>query len=464
MKKTRQHRIKKYIYLLLCTLLICSCEDFLEVDGPLGQIESSEVYEDETTATAAVMTLYGKLRDEVLLTGRPEGVGTLMGIYADELDFYGFGGEPMDSFYQHQVYSDDLIVENLWNGSYSLIYMTNATLAGLENSKTLSNGTKAQLRGEAMFIRSLAYFYLVNLFGDIPYPTGTKYETNRNLPKVPVSKVYEMIITDLKEAKSLLGTNYLLDERTRANQMVVAALLARVYLYTKQWSLAETEAGTLINNVFVFRLEPEVSQEFLKESTSTILQLRPKYDGGNTLEASTFLFTSGPPPLVALNPEFIEGMEEGDNRKNQWIGAVTDGTETWYFPYKYKYNSNTGTSIEYSIILRISEQFLIRAEARVKQGNLSGALEDINVIRNRAGLMDVDANSESGIIEAIINERFHELFTEFGHRWFDIKRLDLANEILAPIKSGWKTTDILLPIPEAELMMNPNLNPQNSGY
>jgi hypothetical protein len=78
--------------------------------------------------------------------------------------------------------------------------------------------------------------------------------------------------------------------------------------------------------------------------------------------------------------------------------------------------------------------------------------------------MDSEATTESGILNAISTERYHELFSEFGHRWFDIKRLGLANEILAPIKPGWKPTDVLLPIPENELLMNPKLEPQNPGY
>src|SRR5690554_6629151 len=205
MKKAIHFKMKKYMSLLLCPLLFLGCEDFLEVEEPFGQLDSHLVFEDETTATAAVTTLYGKLRDEVLLTGRPEGLGSLMGIYTDELDFYGFGGDPMDTFYQHHIFSDDLIVESLWNQSYSLIYMGNAILEGLQSSKTLSAENKAQLRGEVLFIRGLTYFYLVNLFGDIPYPTTTDYQKNRVLSRLPISEVYENLIVDLNEAKALLG-------------------------------------------------------------------------------------------------------------------------------------------------------------------------------------------------------------------------------------------------------------------
>lgn len=455
--------INNQFHFLLGLLLLGGCEDFLEVEEPLGQITSSEVYEDVTTATAAVTSLYGKLRDEVLLTGKPEGLGSVMGVYSDEMIYYGYGGESMDNFYKHQVFPDDLLVENLWNGSYSLIYMCNAVLEGLAASNNLGDPAKSQLRGETLFIRSMVYFYLMELFGEIPYPTTTNYEENSNLPKLFTSNVFENIIADLKEAKTLLGISYISGEKVRANKMVVSALLARIYLYQGSWDEAVLESSILINNPTI-SLEENVENEFLKESTSAILQLKPKLDGGNTEEASTYLFVSGPPPFVSLDPHLIETMEVGDLRREHWIGKVMDGSEIWYYPYKYKFKTNTGTSMEYSIIFRLSEQYLIRAEARAKMGNLLGALEDLNTIRNRAGLTDSEAKTENEVLGAIWTERYHELFSEQGHRWFDIKRLGLANEILAPIKPGWKPTDILLPIPENELLMNPNLKPQNPGY
>ncbi|MGB3343644.1 MAG: RagB/SusD family nutrient uptake outer membrane protein [Aequorivita sp.] len=464
MKKKLQHLVKKFTYLLLCLVLLFGCEDFLEVETPLGQLDNSMVFESETTATAAVTTLYGKLRDEVLLAGKPEGLSSVMGIYSDEMIYFGFGGDLMDSFYQHRVYSDDLLVKNIWNNSYSLIYMGNAILEGLEGSDGLTAEIKSQLRGETLFIRGLVYSYMVNLFGDIPYVTTTDYGKNSTLSKVPIPEVYERIINDLKEAKTLLGPNYISDERTRANKLVVAALLARVYLYSEQWNAADEQATILISNTSLFNLELDVANEFLKESTSAILQFKPKNEGDNSLEASLFYFESGPPPFVSLNPKLKETMEVNDKRKENWIGKVTDGDQTWYYPNKYKAKQNTGTSIEYSMVFRLSEQYLIRAEARARLGNIPAALEDLNKVRARAGLIDYEANSQSEILDAIIIERFHELFSEFGHRWFNIKRMGIANDILAPIKPGWKPTDVLLPLPESELSMNPNLNPQNPGY
>jgi hypothetical protein len=157
-------------------------------------------------------------------------------------------------------------------------------------------------------------------------------------------------------------------------------------------------------------------------------------------------------------------MEDGDLRRTKWVGEVSDGTQTWYFPFKYKQQFNTGTSLEYSKVFRLAEQYLIRAEARAMTGNISGAQQDLNSVRNRAGLESTTASTSEQLRDAIISERRFELFTEFGHRWFDLRRTGTAEVVLAPIKPGWRNTDLLLPIPESELLANPNLNPQNPGY
>src|SRR5690606_17341969 len=155
----------------------------------------------------------------------------------------------------------------------------------------------------------------------------------------------------------------------------------------------------IINNVPMYTLELEVTNVFLKESTSAILQFKPKNEGENTQEAISYIFESGPPPLISLNSRLIENMEPDDLRREHWIGEVTDGNQTWYYPNKYKYRGNTGSSMEYSIVFRLAEQYLIRAEARARLGNLSGALEDLNSIRNRAGLMASEATTQSGILK-----------------------------------------------------------------
>src|SRR5690606_5086204 len=141
-------------------------------------------------------------------------------------------------------------------------------------------------------------------------------------------------------------------------------------------------------------------------------------------------------------------------RKINWIGAVEEGEEVWYHPYKYKKNMPSGSSEEYAVVFRLAEQFLLRAEARARSGNSTGALADLNTIRGRAGLEPKNAASTEEILSAILEERRFELFTEYGHRWFDIKRFGRAGQILAPIKPNWQETQTFLPIPEEEIRLN----------
>jgi hypothetical protein len=108
--------------------------------------------------------------------------------------------------------------------------------------------------------------------------------------------------------------------------------------------------------------------------------------------------------------------------------------------------------------------YLIRAEARAHSGDLIGAKEDLNTIRHTAGLADTSADTQDEILDAILQERRLELFTEFGHRFFDLKRFNRIQSVLSAAKPGWDAHDDLFPIPEAELSLNPKLLPQNPGY
>ena len=117
--------------------------------------------------------------------------------------------------------------------------------------------------------------------------------------------------------------------------------------------------------------------------------------------------------------------------------------------------------------MRLAEQYLIRAEARAEQDKLIVSMEDVNKIRQRSNLsainiLDSDLDQDE-VITIILEERRKELFTEWGHRWFDLKRRRKADPILSSKKPHWEDTDVLYPIPEDELLKNPNLI-QNPGY
>ncbi|UFH36533.1 RagB/SusD family nutrient uptake outer membrane protein [Flavobacterium acetivorans] len=440
-----------------------ACENFVEIEQPSSQLASSGVFNSPSTANAAMVAIYAQLRNATLLTGSPLGLSNQLGHYADELNFYGDTEISTFGFYTNSLLASNSTVAGLWNNSYHVIYNTNAVIEGVTASTTLPDATAQQLRGEALFVRALVHFYLVNIYGAIPYITTTDYKQNRVVTRMPIEKIYELIITDLSLASSLLSSEDSSGERTRPNKYVAQALLARTYLYDGLWSQAANASSAILNNTAVYRLENDLNSVFLNGSSSTIWQFSPGYYGSSTEEGNLFIFTSGPPPFTALSDVLMAAFEPMDMRRAKWTNAVTNGTSTWYHAYKYKDNNSTTFSAEYAVILRLEEQYLIRAEARARTGDLIGAKEDLNVIRNRAGLDPTLAVSQQQILDAILKERRVELFTEHGHRFFDLKRYGKLDEVLGT-KVGWNSTDALLPIPETEILVNPNLAPQNTGY
>ena len=151
-----------------------------------------------------------------------------------------------------------------------------------------------------------------------------------------------------------------------------------------------------------------------------------------------------------------------DLRKTSWISSVIVNGNTWYRVDKYK-NRTTNTT-EYSVIFRLEEVYLLLAETLVQQNKLQEALPYINATRQRAGLMLLtNGLSKVQLLDEILLERRKEFFAEMGHRFLDLKRLNRL-QTLTPVKQNWKNFHGLWPIPQKELLMNQNLNPQNTGY
>jgi len=450
--------------LLFSMIFINACDNFVEVDLPNSQLNTATVFQDRATANAAMIAIYTKMRDAGVLSGNVSGMSNQLGNYADELVYYGDISGTTVNFYNNTLLPSNGEIFSWWSNSYNQIYAANAIIEGVTASTTLVATDKDQLTGEALFIRSLLHFYLVNLYGAIPYISTTNYENNRVATRMPVTQVYDKIIEDLEIAFTLLPEEYISTDRTRPNKSAAKALLARAYLFNGLWAEAANAASYTLNNTSVYAWETDLNKIFLKESTTTIWQFSPRFEGQNTQEGETFVFFSGPPSLVALSAALLNDFELGDQRKEQWAKSVSNGTETWYHANKYKEKSSTSSSVEYSILFRLAEQYLIRAEARAQQGDLIGAKEDLNKIRTTAGLAETTAISQQDILNAILKENRVEFFTELGHRFFDLKRANKLNEVLTPIKPGWTSTENLMPLPESELSLNPNLKPQNPGY
>lgn len=450
---------------MLTILWMGSCEELVLVDLPETHLTGKAVFDNEITATAALMDVYSSVRDQGILTGGQNGVAFLLAAYSDEMNLYGVEINN-NGFYEHQVLPTNRNVLNWWKNSYNQIYSLNMILEKVTASKGFPQKDKDRLIGESLFLRSLLYFHMANIWGDIPFITTTDYHLNSKVTRDDREWVLEQLAMDLDKAISLLPEEYPSNHRTRANRYTAMALQARLALYAGQWEQVEFLATNILKASTLYQWEERLDNVFKIESPTTIWQLQTGASGRNTWEASAFVINTVPPTIAAMNNSLYSSFEVGDLRLVHWIGRITDENNgvSYYYPYKYQAPVQGDTTLEYSKMFRIAEIYLIRAEANVHLGKLSAALADLNLIRLRAGLVSLSSSDPILILNAIVEERRHELFTEHGHRWFDLKRLGLAKEALSSIKDGWKDTDILFPVPEAELISNPNLLPQNKGY
>lgn len=434
-----------------------SCKKFLDIDPPKESLVGSEIFKNDDVATSAMTGVYQNMIANGYASGSTTGITALTGFSADEFISHN---SSLTEFYDNQLTPlNGTIANSLYYAPYRHIYAVNSILEGLSNANSVSTLVKAQLQGEALFVRAFIYFYLVNLFGEIPLHTTSDYRITQIAPKSSIANVYSQILKDLKQAELLLSDNYITIERVRPNKGAVLALLARVYLYTGDFVNAEKHASQVIDKASYKMVA--VNEVFLKNSQEAIWQLMPN-PNNNTSEGLTFILAAAP-TFATLRPNFVlNAFEANDSRKINWIGSYG----THYFPFKYKVRSSA-TVTEYSMVMRLAEQYLIRAEARAAQDNISGAIEDVDVIRGRANLpLLKNSNPNIGKVELstiIQKERRVELFAEWGHRWLDLKRTGQASAVLAPLKPQWQNTDRFYPIPQTEIDRNPNVT-QTEGY
>lgn len=449
------------LYSAIVLILSVSCQDFIDVDPPKTQIVPATVFQSEASAASAVRGIYSLMMTNTSFTrgGLEEYTGTA----SDELINYSTTANRLQ-FYQNSItpINSDLLTL-FWTEAYKYISNANVIIEGLEKSN-IGNTEKQRLIGEAMFVRSFCYYYLANLFGDVPYLTSSNYETNSKAPRTPYDQVMAKVEAELESAREKMTTDFATSfgERTRPNRFAAIALLGRVYLYRHQWAKAEQAATEIINNE-QFMLLDDLSAVFLANSTEAIWQLQPVTPNTGAPQATLFVLTAAPNGVsrrVALRNELISSFEDDDLRKQVWIRNFTNASGTWNFSYKY---TTTNSPVEYTMMFRLAEQYLIRAEARVQLENFDGSLSDLNSIRRRAGLTDFISNNKSEIMDAIWHERKLELFGENGHRWLDLKRSGKIDATLSPLKPQWTSTDALWPIPNSERLINTNLS-QNPGY
>ncbi len=465
-------------------LLICftaaGCKKFVEVDLPIDSIPTEVTFDSEIKIASAVRAMYLNLvRTTNFGLGGAMSVGP--GVSSDEL----FSNSPTATYNEFSINAinpQNTALSYYWNALYNTIYLSNLAIINVPKSDAINDKAKAQYVAEARFVRAVSYFYLLNLFGDVPLAVSDDYRINAKLPRTASAMVYRLVLEDLQYASENLGIAYpgatTALPRIRANRFAAKALLARVYLYLGDWTNAEAQATEVIEakdaaDATLYTLENNLNNTFLLSSKEVILHL---VQGGTLLytwEAYAFVpVTAATIPSYQLTEAFMNKfpvVAPLDQRKTSWIYTSTitaaGQTKTYYSPYKYKLRAGTGASkTEALAFLRLSEVLLTRAEARAELNKTGLAIADLDMVRRRAGLTVAtpSVTPQSQLLELIARERSIELFAEMGHRWFDLKRRGEADLVLKD-KPNWRAEAKLFPIPLSELKTNTSLT-QNPGY
>src|SRR5690606_24169533 len=233
--------ITLYIILALLLLNFASCEKFLDIDSPVQEITTDDVFSSDQTAEAAVVGLYSRMT--ATNNRAMNGFFSLyVGLAADEI-WNTAPNSTFDLFRTNAILSTtSVIITSGWTPLYNYIYHANTVIEKLQNSTSVTPSTKEYLMGEMFFTRALAYFYLINFFGEVPLVLTADYKQNRLKGKSSTTEIYAKIVDDLLLAEKLIPSEYISEERIRPNNYAVKALLARVYLYNKDYENSELKA------------------------------------------------------------------------------------------------------------------------------------------------------------------------------------------------------------------------------
>jgi len=450
-------KIKSILYIIpvIALVSLASCKKFLDVQ-PKNNVSDEVTIVDKASAETAVRGVYNAF--------------TLSGYYGNDFQMIGYLGGDNTAFFgtvvyqshfgQHNVRADNGTIQTAWGAIYKGIDRANHVIAKVPNvtDPKLTAALKNQYLGEAYFLRALAYFDLVRVWGGVQIFTTPNIEDKQGVPRSDTTAVFAQVLSDLIQAEALIPSS-LATNRVRATQKTVWALRARYHLYRGEWADAEFYSSKLISDVATYSLVAPYNSWFANGVTNTresIFELayattslsahrgnwQPTQNGGTRSWGPNAAFIA-----LVTNPA------TGGTRNT----LIATTTTTPIVTYGNLYYRNPATDPAY--VLRIAEQYLIRAEARAQIGtDLTGAAADLNAVRTRAGLAATGAATKPDLLLAIEDERRLEFAFE-PHRWFDLVRTGRADDIFP----GIDPNKYILPIPVTELQTDPALK-QNPGY
>ncbi|MDP2452500.1 MULTISPECIES: RagB/SusD family nutrient uptake outer membrane protein [unclassified Kaistella] len=458
-------KIKNITYMagiFTAAFTLSACEDALEVSPPVNQISSAQVFESVSTADAALSNLYAEFQAYSLLSGGAGGAGALLGTYTDELYSYGINTQNAEyDLYNNTQIATNTRIKSVWTNAYKEIYMANVIINGVKVSAGITEDDQRRIHGEALFLRSLVYYYLTSIFGDIPYTVSTDYSVNQSLAKTEEAEVLMKIENDLQQAALMLNDSYRNNERIYANRKTAELILATVMMKRSKWQEAEALLRGIVQNP-VYVWQPDLTKTFKTTGKHILWQLKPLKANDATPEALLFYFITAVPNTYTLSDNLFASFTSNDLRRQAWIKPLLINQKTYYRADKYQKTVNN--TDEYSIVVRLEEAYLLLAENLAQQNKISEALPFLNAVKQKAGLAPLpDTLTKQELVTEIIDESCKEFFTEKGMRFLTLKRNGRLNSLI-PYKTNWQPFHQNWPLPASELLVNPRLKPQNDGY
>ena len=445
--------LNKYIaaiYSLILLLSASSCKKYLD-EKPNNAIPTETAITDLGTARAAILGAYDGLQSYYAAD-----YPTLGTITADNVIFNGTLSQYLQ-LDQNAVPTDNVITVSAYQKIYSTINSANSVIDGLPavSDPLLKPEEKNKILGEAYFIRALGYFDLGRGWGGVQLqltPTVT-VDGLKGVKRSTLAQTYDQVLADLVRAEELLPADDAIT-RNRAQKSTARALRARLNLYRENWAEAESYATQVINNTkfaLVSNYKSFFTSPFL--STESVFELTFSANDRNTFWNLWYPSSSGGQFTLKPSDAFIAKVNNpaiGGTRNSLIAGSGTT-------VYGVLYNTS-GVSIDPSYVIRIAELYLIRAEARAQQNNLTGALEDLNAIRRRAQVGQLLTGTQAQVLQAIADENSIEFAFE-AHRWFDLVRTRQAGVALGLTNTNYW----LFPIPYSDILSDPDVV-QNPGY
>lgn len=189
---------KAWITFVVICMCCISCKKLVEVDPPVANLTTQTAFTDENAAIAVMTGHFSALSSGVFFTSFT-GISKFTGLSSDELTLWnGVSDIAQNSYYKNELFTNvgGSAGDECW--PYPNMYSCNTIIEGVSASNSLSEPVKNQLLGEAKFMRALYYFYLVNLYGDIPLPLTTDFDVNRLYPgglkKMFMSKLFQICL------------------------------------------------------------------------------------------------------------------------------------------------------------------------------------------------------------------------------------------------------------------------------